>query len=101
MSRQGIYGRTMLRRQIIALLALLTGLTAFGAPAHAAVGDMFGSQVQAGFYGKSDERRDECRLRKERERSPVRRDEVRDCAHPRPVRVVLPVVMLGSDRSRE
>lgn len=91
----------MLRRQIIALLALLTGLTALGAPAHAAVGDMFGSQVQSGLYGKTDERREECRLRKERERSPVRRDDVRECAQPKSVRIVLPVVMLGSDRSRE
>ena len=96
-----IYGRVMLRRQIIALLALLTGLTAFGAPAHAAVGDMFGSQVQSDSYGKSDERREECRLRKERERSPVRRDSTRECALPKPVRVILPVVMLGSDRARE
>lgn len=90
-----------MRRQILTLLALITGLAAFGTPANAAVGELFGSQVQAGQQTRSDERREECRQRRERERSPARRDTTRECPPPPPVRILLPTVMLGSDYALE
>ncbi|WP_435417794.1 hypothetical protein WAB17_13140 [Parerythrobacter aurantius] len=90
-----------MRRQLLALLALLTGLAAFGTPASAAVGDLFGAQVQAGQTARNDDRREECRQRKERERSPVRREDVKECPPPKAVRIILPTVMLGSDFSLE
>ncbi|WP_284125196.1 hypothetical protein [Parerythrobacter aestuarii] len=90
-----------MRRYILTLLALLTGLAAVGTPASAAMGDLLGSQVQAGSQDKSDEKREECRLRKERERNPTKREDTRDCALPKPVRVYLPTVMFGSDRAYE
>lgn len=95
------YMPSTMRRQILTLLALLTGLAAFGAPASAAVGEMFGSSVQAGQQDRSDEKREECRQRSERDRSPVRREDARNCAPQRPVRIILPTVMLGSDISLE
>lgn len=92
--------RTM-RRQLLTLLALITGFAALGTPASAAVGELFGSQVQAGQANRSDERREECRQRKEQERSPVRREDTRDCPPPRTVRIILPTVMFGPDRAYE
>lgn len=95
------YMPSVMRRQLLTLLALITGLAAFGAPANAAVGELFGSQVQAGQTSRSDERREECRQRKERERSPARREDTKDCPPPRPVRIILPTVMFGVDRAFE
>lgn len=90
-----------MRRQLLTLLALLTGLAAFGTPANAAVGELFGAQVQTGQQDRSDEKREECRQRRERERSPVKREDARECPPPKPVRIILPTVMLGSDISLE
>lgn len=90
-----------MRRQLLTLLALLTGLAAIGTPASAAMGELFGPQVQTRQQDRSDEKREECRQRKERERSPVRREGVRECPPPPPVRIILPTVMLGSDLSLE
>ena len=101
MIRQHPYMRTPMRRQLLTLLALLTGLAAIGTPASAAVGEMFGLQVQTGQQNRQDEKREECRARKARERTPAKRDDARDCPPPRPVRILLPTVMLGSDLSLE
>lgn len=99
--RQRAYTVSSMRRQLLTLLALITGLAAFGAPASAAVGELFGSQVQTGQTSRTDDRREECRQRKERERSPARREDTRDCPPPRPVRIILPTVMFGADRAYE
>jgi hypothetical protein len=90
-----------MRRQLLTLLALIAGFAAFGTPASAAMGELFGAQVQAGQQDRSDEKREECRQRRERERGPVRREDIRDCPPPKPVRILLPTVMLGSDISLE
>ncbi|GAA4036893.1 hypothetical protein [Parerythrobacter jejuensis] len=90
-----------MRRQILTLLALLTGFAAMGVPASAAVGEMFGPQVQSGAEAKAEERREECRLRKERDRSPVKRESIKDCKPRKSVKLYLPTVMFGIDRAYE
>ena len=86
---------------MLTLLALLTGLAAFGAPAHAAVIDMFGPQVQSGSERDGEERRVECRQRKDDERGPVKREDIRDCPVRKQVRIYVPTVMFGPDRAYE
>lgn len=90
-----------MRRQLLTLFAFLTGLAAIGTPANAAMGELFGSQVQSGSQDKAEEKREECRLRKERDRSPAKREDTRDCTQPKPLRIYLPTVMFGSDRAYE
>ena len=91
----------VMRRQLLTLLALLTGLAAFGAPATAAASVLFGEQVQADSEGKSEERRAECRERKDAELTPVRRESVKDCPPRKRIRIYVPTVMLGSDIATE
>ncbi|UIP05971.1 hypothetical protein LY632_09685 [Erythrobacter sp. SDW2] len=86
---------------MLTLLALLTGLAAIGTPASAAMGELFGAQVQTRQQDRADERREECRQRRDRERGPARRETARECPPPPPVRIILPTVMLGSDLSLE
>lgn len=86
-----------MRRQLLTLLALLTGLAAIGTPATAAMGELFGAEVQSRSETKADERREECRERKEAERSPVRREGVKECPPRKRIRIYVPTVMLGSD----
>ena len=86
-----------MRRQLLTLLALLTGLAAFGTPATAAVGELFGEQVQSRSETKAEERRAECRERKEAEFTPVKRESVKDCPPRRRIKIYVPTVMLGSD----
>jgi len=90
-----------MRRQILTLLALLTGLAAIGTPANAAMGEMFGPQVQSGSQSTAEQRRQECHKQKQAERSPVRRESVKDCPPPKRIKIYLPTVMLGSDRATE
>ena len=86
-----------MRRQLLTLLALLTGLAAIGTPATAAMGELLGAEVQSRSESKAEERRAECRERKEAELTPVKRESVKDCPPRRRIRIYVPTVMLGSD----
>jgi hypothetical protein len=92
--------RTMLRR-LLACLALLTGLAAVSAPAHANLHDAMGAQLEltqkAEDSGKSDTITCAERQRKERQRG----ERVTPCRPGEGVRVVIPTVMIGVDRSAE
>ncbi|ABC63110.1 hypothetical protein [Erythrobacter litoralis] len=90
-----------MRRQILTLLALLTGLAAVGVPAQAAMGEMFGPQVQSDSQSEKRDQREECRTAKDSERSPIRREGVKPCPPRKTVKIYLPTVMLGSDRAYE
>lgn len=90
-----------MRRQLLTLLALLTGLTAIGIPAHAAMGEMFGPQVQSGSETRKNDQREECRARQEDERTPAAQEGIRKCPPRKTVRIYLPTTMLGSDRAYE
>ena len=90
-----------MRRQLLTLLALLTGLAAIGTPANAAMGELFGSQVHSGSQTSDEERGAECRQRKSVEHSPARCSTIVDCFPRRQATVHLPTVMLGSDISLE
>ena len=90
-----------MRRQILTLLALLTGLAAVGVPAQAAMGEMFGPQVQSGSEFEKPDQREECRTRKDAERNPVKRERIKPCPERETVKIYLPTVMIGSDHAYE
>ena len=90
-----------MRRYFLTLLALITGLAAIGTPASAAMGELLGAQVQTGSQNRAEEKREECRIRKERERSPVKREDARDCIQPKPLKIYVPTAMFGIDRAYE
>ncbi|NNC58997.1 MAG: hypothetical protein HKO05_03285 [Erythrobacter sp.] len=90
-----------MRRQLLTLLALLTGLAAIGTPANAAMGEVFGAQVQSGSQSSGEERGAEIRQRKSVEHSPARCGTIVERAPRRQTAVHLPTVMLGSDISLE
>ena len=90
-----------MRRHILTLFAFLTGLSAFGLPAHAAMGEVFGQQVQSDTRSEKQGQREECQARKDDERNPVKREGIRDCPPQRKVKIYLPTVMVGSDRAVE
>ncbi len=90
----------MLRR-LITLLAILTGLTAVGAPAHAGVTVGLDATLelsqQAEQLGQG-----EAALCVQRQQAPrAVRGKSRTCRRAPALRVVIPTVMLGPDRALE
>lgn len=90
-----------MRRQLLTLLALLTGLAALGTPAHAAMGELLGAQVQSGSEADQEERRQACKAAKERKSKPLRLEDVPGCKPRKTSTIYLPTVMIGIDRAYE
>lgn len=90
----------MLRR-LLACLALLTGLAAVGAPAHAGVIDAVGMTLelaqQAEDTGKTEEPACVTRQRQQRTRG----EKVTPCKPSETVTVFIPTVQFGPDRALE
>lgn len=91
---------TMLRR-LLTCLALITGLAAVNAPAHASVLDTMGATLEltqkADDSGKAE--KVTCAERQRQQRS--RGEKVTPCRPCESVRVVIPTVMFGVDRAFE
>ena len=89
-------------RQLLALLALLTGLAAMGAPVHAAVNSAVGVGVERPSDSRDAESRDarEACVEKRRQQK-LRGGKVTPCKKQEPVTVYIPSVMFGADRAYE
>lgn len=88
-------------RQLLALVALLTGLAAIGAPAHAAVGGIVGVGVVQSDSRETETRETQNACVEKRRKQKLRGEKVTPCKHPEPVTVYIPAVMFGPDRAYE
>ena len=88
-------------RQLLALIALLTGLAAIGAPVHAAMNSVVDIAVS-----QSDTRGSEARDAQEtcadkQRKQKLRGERLTPCKQQEPVTVYIPAVMFGADRAYE
>jgi hypothetical protein len=90
-----------MRRQLLALLALLTGLAAVGAPAHAALGREIGIGVEQSASGDSDAREAKSLCEEKQRKQKLRGEKVTPCKKQEPVVIYLPTVQFGADRAYE
>lgn len=89
-------------RQLLALLALLTGLAAIGAPVQAAVNSAVGVGVEQPSDSRDTETRDAQNLCADKQRKQkLRGEKVTPCKKQEPVTVYIPSVMFGVDRAYE
>lgn len=88
-------------RQLLALLALLTGLAAVGAPAHAAVGEIVGVGVEQKADSDSESREAQAACVEKQRKQKLRSERVTPCRTQAPVVVYIPTVMFGIDRAFE
>ena len=88
-------------RQLLALIALLTGLAAIGAPAHAAINGGASSAIEQSDSRTSETReaRDACAQKQRKQK--LRGEKVTPCKKQEPVTVYIPSVMFGADRAYE
>ena len=90
-----------MRRQLLALLALLTGLVAAGVPAQAALGGDIGFGVEQSAAGAGDAREVKCPCEEKQRKQKLRGEKVTPCKKQEPVVIFLPTVQFGADRAYE
>ncbi|MBY6217376.1 hypothetical protein [Qipengyuania aquimaris] len=90
-----------MRRQLLALLALLTGLAAVDVPAHAALGGEIGVGFEQSASGASDAREAKCPCEEKQRKQKLRGEKVTPCKKQEPVVIYLPTVQFGADRAYE
>ncbi len=89
-------------RQLLALIALLTGLAAMGAPVQAAVNSAVGVGVEQPSDARDTETRDAQNVCADKQRKQkLRGEKVTPCKKQEPVTVYIPSVMFGADRAYE
>ena len=88
-------------RQILALIALLTGLAAIGAPVHGAVNSVVDAAVSQSDTRGSDARDAQEICADKQRKQKLRGDRVTPCKQQEPVTVYIPTVMFGADRAYE
>lgn len=86
-------------RQLLALLALLSGLAAVGAPAQAAVGVDIGLEQSAGGEVAAKPGKPICVDREPDQK--LKGDKTANCRPAPTVVIVVPTVMFGPDRAYE
>ena len=88
-------------RQLLALIALLTGLAAMGAPVHAAINGGTSSAIEQTDTRPSETReaREACAEKQRKQK--LRGEKVMPCKKQDPVTVYIPSVMFGADRAYE
>ena len=93
--------RLTMRRQLLALLALLTGLVAAGVPAQAALSGDFRVGVEQSAAGAGDAREVKCPCEEKQRKQKLRGEKVTPCKKQEPVVIYLPTVQFGADRAYE
>ena len=88
-------------RQLLALIALLTGLAAIGAPVHGAVNSVVDTAVSQSDTRGSDARDAQEICADKQRKQKLRGDRVTPCKQQEPVTVYIPTVMFGADRAYE
>jgi hypothetical protein len=92
--------RHMLRR-ILAIFALVTGLTAVGTPAQARMMAVMSQSVVEGAQVQTPATTVACEIAPQRSRLRGRASPQQNCRPPKPVVIVIPTIQLGPDRARE
>ena len=90
-----------MRRQLLALLALLTGLAAAGVPAHAALDGEIGVGFEQAASGANDAREAKSSCEEKQRKQKLRSEKVTPCKKQEPVVTYLPTVQFGADRAYE
>ena len=88
-------------RQLLALIALLTGLAALGAPVHAAVNSAVDAAVEQTDTRNADTREAQEACAEKQRRQKLRGEKVTPCKAQEPVTIYIPTVMFGADRAYE
>ena len=88
-------------RQLLAFLALLSGLAAAGVPAHAALGEQMGVGVEQAAPGANDPREAKNPCEEKQRKQKLRGEKVTPCKKPEPVVITIPTVQFGPDRAYE
>ncbi|MBX7540282.1 hypothetical protein [Qipengyuania sphaerica] len=88
-------------RQLLALLALLTGLAAMSAPVQAAVNGAVSAAVERADSRDADQRASQCPCAEKQRKQKARGEKVTPCKAPEPVTIFIPSVMFGADRAIE
>jgi len=92
--------RVMLRR-ILAVFALVTGLTAVGSPAEARMMAVMSQSVVEGAQNQSQTTSTACEIAPARTNLRGRTVPQTNCRPRKPVVIVIPTIQLGPDRARE
>lgn len=90
----------MLRR-LLACLALLTGLVAVGAPAHAAVSAAVAAQIEQTQQADEAGRTVPVTCAERQRQQRLRGDKVTPCRPAEPITIYIPTVQFGPDRAFE
>lgn len=88
-------------RRLLACFALLTGLAVVGAPAHAMLSEMAGSQVELNDSGDRDTTEQTTPCREQQRKQRARGEQIRPCEETRTIRIYVPTVQFGPDRALE
>ena len=100
MPAKAYLNRSMLRR-ILALFALVTGLTAVGTPAEARMMAVMSQPVLEGAQTQSQSSTPACEVTTPRTNIRGRTTPQTNCRPRKPVVIVIPTIQLGPDRARE
>lgn len=87
--------------RLLACLALLTGLAAFGVPAIAGVVDTAAAQVEVAYNSADSQRAERRPCQARRSATPSAQPARSPCRIRKPLVIYVPAVLLGPDRSRE
>ena len=87
--------------RLLACLALLTGLAAFGAPANAAVVETAAAQVEITYNSADSQRAERRPCQARRSAAPTAPPAGSPCRARKPLVIYVPAVLLGPDRARE
>lgn len=93
-------GRIMFRR-LLACLALITGLAAAAAPAHASVAESVGAQLEMTQRVEDGTRAEESPCAERQRQQRQKGVKVTPCKPSEPVTVYIPTVQFGPDRAFE
>lgn len=88
-------------RQLLALIALLTGLAAIGAPAQAVMNTQSRVGVEQSANRDAESRDGQCACSEKQRKQKIRGERVTPCKKQDPVTVYIPSVMFGADRAYE
>ena len=88
-------------RQLLALIALLTGIAALGAPAQTALAATVGVAAEQTARSDSDARDTQQACSKKQRDQKLRGEKPTPCKPQDPVTVYIPSVMFGADRAYE
>ncbi|XUU60393.1 hypothetical protein ACRAQ6_12640 [Erythrobacter sp. HA6-11] len=90
-----------MRRQLLALLALLTGLAALGTPAHASVVDALSCEIGASAHDHDGTTQERAACEDDKVNAPTKGPAEAQKPVKKTVRVIRPPVLFGIDRAYE